>query len=739
MIGSIFNFLFSPPSAEFLLKQPVLIEDFESMLIPQHADPVSTEQLFLVDSFLPSAGWVVCQGPRDAKKWRVSVVKGGYPEGKSKRCVKLEWNNKNGVWLNFGIWFSEPQRWPGAQQISFWVKTEKPAKFDVTVRVLAPNGKEVVFWKATPKIYQTGRWVRISLPLYRFTVPGWFKKEVGGKVALEKFPDNPVVRAVSISPVWHSEGTAFIDFIQYGLLEEAPKKLIPRKRLAWEKIRSFVCYYGGDAVEEIAGGERPFSLFICESSNYTKEEIEKIKKAGVWVVGYVTIGEDDELHRGDGKGPGGYASYYLDADGDNMPDMNPNWKSYYVNAGNPLWQEWIIKHKIPSVLEKGCDGIFMDTVDTVSLYPETLEGMVDLIKKIRQTYPEIKIVQNRGFAVLPRTAPYIDAVMFEDFSINYDWTRDVYSRMSDEELAYAAAEAINNLVKVQQREKRRGHIVHVVALDYAEPFQKKLIGFCYARAWAYGFIPYVSTILLDEVYPVPDYVVVEGDSLFIDFDKDGRPDLDIDGDSKPDVVKWGQWRDGSEPVFRKYMEMAQKGEISREKYKDMIVPVGDNLARIEKKTKVEVDSIYQGYGLKAKFNLIDGLRNNPGIFWKDAAWASAEIPSDHWIEIVFHQANPSNPVPKPVREVHVYWAWDNGRYWASSRYLIQVWDDTSKKWITVKEIKSKNSNRKVDKVKLDKKYMTTKLRIFQPKKCGPAERPYLMWVAEVEVYPEVVK
>ena len=714
LFAGILSYLFEEP-APSEIGSVFLVEDFESMVYPQKVRVRSPREYFLKDTRLPSRGFVVSCGPKSPTKLIVEVVREGY---KSDRALKFTWDNRNGVWITSGIWFSSPVQIVGAQQISFMVKTSRPLKLDVTIRVRYA-GQDIPFWAQTRKVYRTGEWIKVTVPFRKMGVPGWYIKETG-KPSIRKVPANPSVVAVMISPVWNSYGSFVIDDIVFSPSYQKAKPLPSRERVPWEKIRSFVTYYGVDSVEEMAD----FQLAIIESRNHSPEDIERLKKAGVYVVGYITIGEDDSLHRGNGKGPGGYASWYLDADRDGKPDMNPNWKSYYVNAGDPLWQERILKG-VAEIVGKGCDGIFMDTVDTVELYPETREGMISLIRKIREKFPHIIMVQNRGFPVIKDTAPFIDAVMYEDFSIQYDWQKDKYTKLPLTGLVANANLALDTLIPAQKIAEQHGRYLHVLVLDYAEPFQKNLIAYCYARAWAYGFVPYVSTILLDEVYPWPSWVKVDGDRLI----------CDCDGDGKEEVYVWGQWRDGSEPILREVSGLVEKEYGKYLTYERWPSLAEKNLALAKNGSTVKVDSSFLGY---IPDRIIDGLRNIPGIYWQDAAWASRETTLPHWIEIDFYQPNPTNPVLKKVSQIDIFWAWDSGRYWASRRYLIQIWDEKNKKWLTVKEVENNDDKRKYDRIVFDKPLRTTRIRIFQPEGCGPSERPNIMWVAEVEVYPEPV-
>ena len=661
----------------------ILVEDFENMFLGDSVDPSGTEELFLKGSKYPADGWVVAQGPKDAKLWRVSVSDDGY---NSKRAVLLEWDNRNEVYLTFGIWFWEVPEFKDGEEIRFYVKAFTRVKFDVTIRINADDGSQIAFTTMSPIIEASPEWQKIVVPFYKMSVPDWFiKEEMGGKEpSIKSVPANPKIAMIDIAPVWNSTGKCLIDNIEIGSLTKERKKIEERKKKDWFDSTSFVCYYGSDAMAEMSD----FDIAIIESRSHKKEDIEMLKKAGVWTVGYVTIGEDDQLNKGDGKGPGGYASYYMDADWDGKPDMNVNWNSYYVNAGSPLWQDIIINKRVKEVIEKGCDGIFMDTVDTVDIYPETKQGMIDLIRKIREKYPEIKIVQNRGFGVLEETAEYIDAIMYEDFSIDYDWQTDTYSKADQAKLVSTGlfAKGINEL------RKKKNFLV--LALDYADLNQKDLIQFCYDRAWEYDFIPYVSRIQLDEVYPRFEPKSERGSKKF----KGETGVAAIEG--KPGRIK----------------EVINKISAKKDP---------NNLALYYNGAKVKADSIFVGEYDPIK--VIDGLTNDKNLPWEDAAWASLELPVEHWIEIELAKT-------AKIKRVKIYWAFDNGKYFNSQEVEVQYYFQGY--WKKLGVIKTDKMDTPVSEIIIEKPEIGKTLRIYQSAGKGPKVRPNLMWIAEVEVYSE---
>ncbi|MCL2499821.1 MAG: endo alpha-1,4 polygalactosaminidase [Defluviitaleaceae bacterium] len=259
------------------------------------------------------------------------------------------------------------------------------------------------------------------------------------------------------------------------------------ERPAWEDVISFVCHYG--TFSETIG---LFDVAILEPDRMTAPQVAWLGERGTWTIGYVTVGEDHNLRRMDGGGPGGWASFYID-DGNGEPRQNANWQSYYVDAGHPMWQQIVID-RVHTVLRMGFDGVFLDTIDTAELIPETREGMADLIRKLRLTFPDAKIIANRGFFMMEDFAPYISGIMFESFTGGYNFARQEYYTWRGNDLEWTRQRA-NDINRIRQT-----HYFPVFALDYADPNDLETIQALYDRAWEFDFLPAVSVIQLNRVF-----------------------------------------------------------------------------------------------------------------------------------------------------------------------------------------------------------------------------------------------
>jgi hypothetical protein len=262
----------------------------------------------------------------------------------------------------------------------------------------------------------------------------------------------------------------------------------------------------------------------------------------VLVLAYVSIGEDlrtkglsdqqlaqDPRFRGDGTGPrvdprghlpqggplqgidplgapspggSGYASYYLDDNsidatgrGDGIPDRNAVFGACFVNAGDPAWYSTVDAMTLdgPDNLSGfqealtlnvgrglGCDGVFLDTVDTCapnsftdpsspnpSKFEWTAPGFQSFIRRLRTQYPNAVVLQNRGlFFFDPRHPHYqfttrslVDVVQFESFRLNSNAPQNI------DPLFYA--DNSNNVAPKLMAEANRPDGFRVVSLGYA--------------------------------------------------------------------------------------------------------------------------------------------------------------------------------------------------------------------------------------------------------------------------------
>ncbi len=309
------------------------------------------------------------------------------------------------------------------------------------------------------------------------------------------------------------------------------------------------------------------------------------------VLCYISIGEDDRTFGlsdaqmladprfvGDGSGPsidprgayasgtslvgidplgtpthGGFASYYLNdnavrckGSSNKTPDIDSNFNVRFVNAGDPKWYDLLnnsimdaSNHTPPGLKEMlkpgvgknlGCDGVFLDTIDTAAPNSYTLcsdadysssewtaKGFTDFIQRVRNDYPNKVILQNRGlFFFDPRQPHYqvsargiIDIGFFESYYLGNNSDTVVSSHFPDNKY---------NVAPKIMAEANRPDGFKVLSLGYANGFdapkpgigiQTLLIGPSglgfdilmtdVNEALAVGFLPYITSASVDFV------------------------------------------------------------------------------------------------------------------------------------------------------------------------------------------------------------------------------------------------
>jgi len=199
------------------------------------------------------------------------------------------------------------------------------------------------------------------------------------------------------------------------------------------------------------------------------------------------------------SGGTGFAPYYLDDnDYNGSPDRNGNFDVAFVNAGHPAWFDVIngmtfSADGVPGLNEMlsnaptnesrglGCDGLFLDTIDTAapnsftdetsanqSEFEWTAGGFRAFIETLRAEYPNKLILQNRGlFYFNPDFAHYelttgslIDFVLFESYRLDSSSVQSFNP--------YFAADNKFNFRPRLMAEAQRDNGFTVLSLGYAE-------------------------------------------------------------------------------------------------------------------------------------------------------------------------------------------------------------------------------------------------------------------------------
>lgn len=445
----------------------------------------------------------------------------------------------------------------------------------------------------------------------------------------------------------------------------------------WNKVSSYFCNYGKFQDEMLN-----YDVAII-TGNVGPEGLRKLKEAGVWTIRYISFGEDNPLRTGDGLGPGGFCSYYL-YDEEDKPIPNGDWGSYYTDPGSPAWREFLFED-IQSVVDDGYDGIFIDTVDSVDRFPETFNDMCDLIMTVDEMFPELKLVLNRGFTVIPTVYEALDGVMFELFSTAYDLTTFEYDMLEEDsaQFAYNRQWGVSIVNAVRQKKYFPVFGLEYYPLDGAEVIKQAI----YDLDWEFDFIPYLTM--------------------------QGRI---LDGPMAPYSLRPKSERGVRALSLRDPIEGVEiNGDTS-----------SANLLYSSNGGVVEVDSVFTGYsGSALNDGYIANADNFDAIGFQWANWASAETVLDHWAQMEIPQA------AKADRLV-IDWAWDNGLVYSSQAVYVEAL--IGGEWVRVGEIEGIADETARSEIPLNTPSETTTYRVVQTAGDGPVSRPNLMWISELSLY-----
>lgn len=249
------------------------------------------------------------------------------------------------------------------------------------------------------------------------------------------------------------------------------------------KTDNWVCVYNEDAApRDIA----QFDVAVLDADAHP--DLDALSAARTLKLGYVSLCE-----------AGDYRWFWPEiAERNWVVGRNPEWGGYLIDVRSREWQNLLLDHIVPKILNQGFDGLFLDTVDTAEYlekyHPQVkragmMAAVVELIRAIRVRFPGVVIVMNRGYAVLEQVVAAIDGVVAES----------IFTTTAETGLRFRTpAEMQAELELLKRMHKRHG--ITVFSLDYFDAALESEVETLILRARSAGFVPYVSTRELDKIY-----------------------------------------------------------------------------------------------------------------------------------------------------------------------------------------------------------------------------------------------
>jgi serine/threonine protein kinase len=139
---------------------------------------------------------------------------------------------------------------------------------------------------------------------------------------------------------------------------------------------------------------------------------------------------------------------------------------------------------------------------------------------------------------------------------------------------------------------------------------------------------------------------------------------------------------------------------------------------------VKVDSSFDSYNKSPLTDGVTDVREIKSKRYNQGNWVSSESPVEHWIELGFRR-------PTRVTAVYIYWGFDHDRYMPSRQVELQA-PDGRDGWRTVSTLEpGENFDRTAFEFR---PFVAERVRLFQPAQAGPRNRPFVMWVREVQAF-----
>ena len=185
---------------------------------------------------------------------------------------------------------------------------------------------------------------------------------------------------------------------------------------------------------------------------------------------------------------------------------NEEWQSDLADVSQPAWADFVVNRLAARAVDRGFDGFFLDTADSVELlarkFPQRAAafraGLVNVITSLKAKFPQKKIILNRGFSVWDSVRGRIDGVLVESLYQSYNFGAKQYTAVDP-----AGTEWL-----LGKLTPMRAAGIPVFIVDYVDPANAALAEITSRRIQRAGFSAFITTPELSGVVvgsvPVPD-------------------------------------------------------------------------------------------------------------------------------------------------------------------------------------------------------------------------------------------
>jgi hypothetical protein len=258
-----------------------------------------------------------------------------------------------------------------------------------------------------------------------------------------------------------------------------------------KNIYSTAFYYGRDLPLETLSR---YQRIVVEPENVTHDELAFLKKHGVTVYAYLSIGEvrmDSPL------------SQQLKKDW--VLGINKDWNTQVMDLSNSGWRDFLLDTVADKHRQQGYQGFFLDTMDSYQRATNTASGLssqqlgiITLIRAMKQQFSGVALLYNRGFEVLDEVANLADGVVAESLFSGWNPTTSRYQEVPVNDREWL----LNKLTTVRDK-----YQLPVTVIDYLPTGQRPQAINTAKKIADFGFTPWVSSMELNSMgVGLPDLV-----------------------------------------------------------------------------------------------------------------------------------------------------------------------------------------------------------------------------------------
>ncbi|HXX66276.1 MAG TPA: endo alpha-1,4 polygalactosaminidase, partial [Polyangiaceae bacterium] len=200
---------------------------------------------------------------------------------------------------------------------------------------------------------------------------------------------------------------------------------------------------------------------------------------------YVSVGEVN---------PG--CSYRADVPARLIVGSNPVWGSQLVDTRADAWRQFLLERVVDPLYARGFRGLFLDTLDSYErLATDAREraayarAIASIVEALRRRHPDVKLLMNRGFDVLPLLTQPPDGLVVESLFETAEPAGEYHQVATPER---------NALLRILQRVRERWNLP-ITVIDYVPGTDRSLRRHIANLIWQSGFDPYVTTPSLTSI------------------------------------------------------------------------------------------------------------------------------------------------------------------------------------------------------------------------------------------------